>query len=207
MSKKQSLSKIPPIPPLSAEALDRVEHVEKYARYALAACSNAVGNLVNPEKALRILRTCVVESIDAQIDYYETLPSYRKEWLRELQYKTVDSSIGLMPMWTSGEAFREELDRTIRDHVRQRSKVARIQLLSAVQQIPQKIEDQLEALRTECRFTVEDLAEALDVAPRSIYRHLSGEAIPRTRQIAAYEKLFSKHLGKSIRLETSVKRH
>lgn len=54
-----------------------------------------MGNLMNPEKALRILRTCVVQALDAQIDYYEMLPSYRKEWVRELQHKTIDSLLGL----------------------------------------------------------------------------------------------------------------
>jgi hypothetical protein len=144
--------------PLSPAALDTVEDIEKYARYALSACSNAVGNLVNPEKAVRILRTCVVQALDAQIDYYETLPSYRKEWVRELQHKTIDSTLGLMPMWTSGEEFRPGLVRTVRDHIRQRSKAARTHPVAAPQHKAQKIEEQLDAFRDECRLTVEDLA-------------------------------------------------
>jgi DNA-binding XRE family transcriptional regulator len=196
----------PPIPPLSADALNRVEDIEKFARYALNACSNAVGSLVNPEKALRILRTCVVEAFEAQIEYYEKLPIYTKEWLKELQQTTIDSALGLMPMWTSGELFRDELVHTLRIYVRQLPKPSSSPPERALPENKPSIQQQLDDLRNECRLTVEDLAEALDVAPRSIYRHLSGEAIPRNRQVAAYEKLFSKQLGKSIRLETSGKR-
>jgi DNA-binding XRE family transcriptional regulator len=196
----------PPIPPLSADALNRVEDIEKFARYALSACSNAVGGLVNPEKALRILRTCVVEAFEAQIDYYEKLPIYTREWLRELQQTTIESALGLMPMWTSGEQFRDELVHTLRIHVRQLPKPALTKPEGAAPKKQFSLKQQLDDLRNECRLTVEDLAEALNVAPRSVYRHLSGKAIPRNRQIAAYEKLFSKQLGKSIHLETSGKR-
>jgi DNA-binding XRE family transcriptional regulator len=74
---------------------------------------------------------------------------------------------------------------------------------SAPKMPAETIAAQIERLRAECRLTVEDLAEALDVEPRSVYRHLSGKTIPRKKQTAAYEKLFSKHLGKQTRLETS----
>lgn len=56
------------------------------------------------------------------------------------------------------------------------------------------IAKQIDRLREESRLTIEEVAEALDLAPRSIYRHLSGQANPRSRQIAAYEDLFSKRL-------------
>jgi DNA-binding XRE family transcriptional regulator len=148
----------------------------------------------------------VVGAFEAQIEYYEKLPIYTKEWLKELQQTTIDSALGLMPMWTSGELFRDELVHTLRIYVRQLPKPSSSPPERALPENKPSIQQQLDDLRNECRLTVEDLAEALDVAPRSIYRHLSGEAIPRNRQVAAYEKLFSKQLGKSIRLETSGKR-
>ena len=37
--------------------------------------------------------------------------------------------------------------------------------------------DQIDRLREECRLTVEELAENLNIESRSVYRHLSGEAI------------------------------
>jgi len=196
----------PPIPPLSLKALNVMQEIEQYAKSALRGCSNEVGNLVNPGKALRILRTCVVEALNAQLEYYSSLPSYRQEWVRELEQNTIASALGLMPMFTSGEQFRGGLQRTLRDHVRQRGRGARIQGPAIPQYEEKPINKQLDAFRRECRLTVEDLAEAIEVAPRSVYRHLSGEAVPRPRQIAAYESLFSNRLGKPIRLETSVKR-
>ena len=57
---------------------------------------------------------------------------------------------------------------------------------------------QIDRLREECRITVEELAEELGVDPRSVFRHLSGESMPRSRHLAAYERVFS------ARLQTKV---
>jgi len=57
---------LPPIPPLSLQALRDVELIEEYVQGALRDCDNSVGVLVNPEKANRILRACVVEAPDVQ---------------------------------------------------------------------------------------------------------------------------------------------
>jgi DNA-binding transcriptional ArsR family regulator len=57
---------------------------------------------------------------------------------------------------------------------------------------------QLDRLREECRLTVEDLAAALDVDPRSVYRHLSGKSLPRRSHIGAYERLFSQKLERKV---------
>jgi hypothetical protein len=65
---------------------------------------------------------------------------------------------------------------------------------------------QLNKLCDEARMTVEDVAEAVHIEPRSVYRHLSGEAAPRKRQLDAYEKVFSDKLKRRIRLKTSAKR-
>lgn len=63
------------------------------------------------------------------------------------------------------------------------------------------IREQIEMLRNECRFTVEDLAEAIRVSTRSVYRHLSGDADPRQRHLAAYEKVFSEKLKRQVHLQ------
>jgi DNA-binding transcriptional ArsR family regulator len=65
---------------------------------------------------------------------------------------------------------------------------------------PPKLHDQIERLRVESRLTIEDLAEAIELTPRSVSRHLAGEAVPRLRQIAAYERVFTRKLGKAIHL-------
>jgi DNA-binding transcriptional ArsR family regulator len=71
---------------------------------------------------------------------------------------------------------------------------------------PESLASQLNRLREECNITVEELAEALDVTPRSIYRHLD-DTPPRRKQIRAYEALFTKLLGRKIVMpKTSGKR-
>jgi hypothetical protein len=65
--------------------------------------------------------------------------------------------------------------------------------------------NQLKALCEEARLTVEQLAEAIGVEPRSVYRHFTGTP-PRKRQIAEYEKVLSRKLHRLVRLETSAKR-
>lgn len=67
------------------------------------------------------------------------------------------------------------------------------------------IAQQLKALQRECDISAEKMAEALGVDPRSIYKHLAGQTVPRRDHIAAYEKLFSEHLNRSVILKRSVK--
>jgi hypothetical protein len=80
------------------------------------------GNLVNPEKVRRILRTCIVEALDVQLEYYASLQSYRNEWIPELMRNTVDSAIGLMPMFITAQPFRNELLHTAAYHLAQKLK-------------------------------------------------------------------------------------
>ena len=61
-----------------------------------------------------------------------------------------------------------------------------------------KLGDQIKRLQIESRLTIEDLAESIELTPRSISRHLAGKAIPRPRHIAAYERLFARKLGRAI---------
>jgi hypothetical protein len=80
--------------------------------------------------------------------------------------------------------------------------------LSGTALIPSRpiLSDQLKALQDEARLTAEQIAESLEIQPRSVFRHLGGQATPRRKQIAAYERLFTERLGRAVRLETSVKR-
>lgn len=66
---------------------------------------------------------------------------------------------------------------------------------------------QLASLMNECHLTAEQVAVSLGVTPRSVFRHLSGEAKPRKNHLIAYEELFSKKLKREVRLNTSSKRH
>jgi hypothetical protein len=72
--------------------------------------------------------------------------------------------------------------------------------------LTRSIAQQLKDLQDESRMTVEEMAEAIEIEPRSVFRHLSGDSIPRAKQIGAFERLFTDKLGRPVRLETSGKR-
>jgi DNA-binding transcriptional regulator YiaG len=101
------------------------------------------------------------------------------------------SDIKTSPEWIS---YMEQLDAIASRKERRRTK-------RKSPKAKETIHGQIENLRSECRLTVEQLAEALDISPRSIHRHLSGKAIPRKSHIAEYERVFSEKLKKSIRLQ------
>jgi hypothetical protein len=61
--------------------------------------------------------------------------------------------------------------------------------------------EQIKRLKDECDITVEEIAEALGVVPRSIWKHLSGTTVPRREHLTAYERLFTDRLGRSVTLQ------
>jgi hypothetical protein len=199
--------RVPTLPPLSFDALKETEELEEFAQLSLQRCGDS--RYYNAEKALGIMRTCVIEVLASRLGYYESLANYHPKWLREIRETVVRTVVGLVgpDIHTNEKYYSYFVDQAAREYLVDRARQHKKRLSVTPQPEAQAIEGQLDALRVECRLTVEDLAEALDIAPRSVYRHLSGEAIPRNRQIAAYENLFSKQLGKSIHLETSGKRH
>jgi len=195
--KKSKRTPVPAIPQLSLQTLDEVQKIERYAHQQLTDCESA--SHFNTHKAERILRSCAVQVLKAQLAYYESLPTFHEKWIKKLQENTIESAVGLIP-WGYGddlyEYFRNLLwDTTYADLNPPKSKKAeKLKTLG----------EQIDALRSECRMTVEDLATALEIEPRSVYRHLSNEAQPRQRQIAAYEKLFSERLNRSVTLESET---
>jgi hypothetical protein len=60
------------------------------------------------------------------------------------------------------------------------------------------IATQIQRLRDECRWTNEQLAEVAELSTRQVARHVSGEAMPYKRNIAAYERVFSNKLKRQI---------
>jgi DNA-binding XRE family transcriptional regulator len=62
----------------------------------------------------------------------------------------------------------------------------------------ESIGTQINRLRTECGLTVEELAEAVEIDARSVYRHLSDQTKPYARYISAYQRVFSKLLKRQI---------
>jgi len=201
-----------PLPPLSVTALTSVQKMEDYARSALAGCDS--GMSYNRVKAMRILRTCVVEVVNRQLEYYRSLQNYDLHWVQEIVDTTVDSALGLVhAMYFDHSGARKELFATLADHLEQLKNSKMLGPLTQIEnrETANNFGRQLQALLDECRLTAEEAAEVIDISPRSVYRHLAGEARPHKRHLAAYEQAFSKRLQKPVRIEivreTSGKRH
>ena len=208
---------LPPLPPLSVKALHDLQEIEDFLAEQLKDCDEFFGGAIgvlarhnSPKRIERVLRTCLVEHLDVQLNYYLSLPQYRPTWIVKIIGSSIGSILGQFSIFSSGEQYRGILFQTATEHLKTRApefpKPQKSLPLPPSETEPTPIKDQLELLREECRITVEKLAEGIGLDPRSVYRHLSGEAAPRARQIGAYEKLFSKRLSRSVRLETSVKR-
>lgn len=203
--------KRPLIPPLSLEVLEVVENIERYARSALRACDDTFK--FNADKASNILRTCVIEVFDLQIAYYSSVKNFTENWVPHVGHTIIGSAMGLITASLRDETYdwlEQILYETLNAHLEERKALKKKSAAKPPQKTPQTptskpIGTQIDDLRKECRLTVEELADALDVDPRSVYRHLSGKADPRSRHLAAYEKLFSQKLGNPIRLNTSGK--
>jgi hypothetical protein len=60
---------------------------------------------------------------------------------------------------------------------------------------------QLEALRKEARWTVEQLAENVQLDRSSVQDHLSGKTTPRRTNLLQYEAKFSARLNRPVRLD------
>jgi DNA-binding XRE family transcriptional regulator len=75
-----------------------------------------------------------------------------------------------------------------------------------VESIEQKtVGQEIDELRLLCGWTAEQLADMVEISPRSVYRHLSGEDLPSKLNRAKYERTFSGHLGKTVVIsKTSV---
>jgi hypothetical protein len=202
--KKFSKEPVPPIPPLSFEILEAVQEIERYARQELNDCYDS-GHF-NSQKAERILRTCTVQVLKAQVAYYESLPTFHDGWIIQLQEDAIESAVGMVHFGLGKELyeyFRNILwDTTYAD-------------LNPPKQLTGKKEEsqnpaktliqQITELRDEARLTNEQLAEKINLGLRSLYRHFSGTP-PRASSIAAYEKLFSEKLGRKIILQNVIKK-
>jgi hypothetical protein len=59
---------------------------------------------------------------------------------------------------------------------------------------------ELRRLLEEARIKPEDIAEAIGIQPRNVYRHLSGQTRPSITNIGKYEQAISKRLGRKVLL-------
>jgi len=57
---------------------------------------------------------------------------------------------------------------------------------------------QINRLREECRWTEATLAEKIGASLNAVQRHISGKSRPFSRNISAYERVFSKQLNRPV---------
>ena len=57
---------------------------------------------------------------------------------------------------------------------------------------------QIEQLRLECEWTVEELAERIGVQPRSVYRHEADDSRPTKLNLRVYSRVFSQVLERTV---------
>ena len=92
----------------------------------------------NFHKAKRILRTCLVESLDVQLGYYSSLPNYTSDWDKELVKNTISSIISLFPLFVPAEPFVSGLYDTAREYMAERKKAAKESKAAGAVQISRK---------------------------------------------------------------------
>lgn len=86
--------KRPLIPPLSFEVLEVVEDIERYSRQALRSCNDTFK--FNRDKAMNILRTCVVSVFDIQIKFYSSFHNFTEDWVAHVGHTVIGSAMGLI---------------------------------------------------------------------------------------------------------------
>jgi hypothetical protein len=60
------------------------------------------------------------------------------------------------------------------------------------------IEEQIQTLRDECKWTIEILASKTGFDEKTVKRHLSGRAMPHLRNLSVYQRVFSKALKREV---------
>lgn len=202
--KKSKRTPVPAIPQLSLQALDEVQKIERYAHQQLTDCESA--SHFNTHKAERILRACAVQVLNAQLAYYESLPTFHEKWIKKLQENTIESAVGLIP-WGYGddlyEYFRNLLwDTTYADLNPPKPKQEKSQPTSESRLQTESIGDQIKRLRNECHLSTEELAIKIGIDPRSVKRHLAGKSRPYPQHLRAYQTVFSDLLNRPVSIRS-----
>jgi DNA-binding XRE family transcriptional regulator len=63
---------------------------------------------------------------------------------------------------------------------------------------PQTVGQRIDALRRECGWTLEELAEQADVQKSTVYRNIHGKRAPRPSVLRGYAGAFTRRLGRPI---------
>jgi hypothetical protein len=122
------------LPPLPLAALRRVQRLQKTTERALRDCRYPGTKTLDVRKAFEILRTSVVEELNARLDYFETLPGFEWAWMKEIITHATASVLACFPQgqfekrdennvligYEGDQQFQDELITTAWDYVVER---------------------------------------------------------------------------------------
>lgn len=202
------------LPPLPVAKLSELEVDEMGLRSALGRCTDRYGSLINEPKAYAYLRSYAVQIFDFYLKSHSKMSKIPPEWNQYFKEDSIHRVISCFLKVCSANghyerSYRQELEATIESHIQSLlpptltlPKPSAYQAPALMMAAP-KVSEQLKKLRDECRMTIEEIAEEINVRPRSVSRHLSGEDVPRRKTLRAYESIFSKRTGRTIQIKTS----
>lgn len=85
------------LPPLPISTLRRVQRLQKNVERELNSCHYPGTKMLDVRKALEILRTGIVEELNVRLDYFETLPGFKWEWMKEIIIHAAASVLACFP--------------------------------------------------------------------------------------------------------------
>jgi len=96
------------------------------------------------------------------------------------------------------DEFNEEQRNKLATKVQTQAEPKPIQEPVPAQRLSETTAAQIQRLRLECKWSIEDLAGKTGFDVRTVSRHLAGRTVPRLRNIVAYERIFSKALKRQV---------
>ncbi len=141
----------------------------------MGLCKDAIRIQANQPRASRILRTCASELLDAQFEYYDSLPNYHPDWDAEVGKGTLDDLLSSFPAFMSSEPYRPELVRTINDYLEQRSSQMPQQAAPSPQAGRKQLRDSYFASFPDEKIKIRDVCWAAQQHVREWRRWLAGE--------------------------------
>jgi hypothetical protein len=199
------------MPPLTDHFHAELRVLEGILIRHLNGCCGYSG-LVDPNAAFEYARTFGVKFYDCFFDFYSKSqnPAYRphcrpasEKFALQRVEKCLSNSRSFDTFLAQHDRHRR-LKKTISEHadLRDSGLTATAEPKTTKNDGASLISTTLGVLKKETHLSAQKIADGIEIDLRSVQRHLSGDAVPRGSQIAAYEEFFSKKLGRAIKLET-----
>lgn len=115
----------PPLPPLSPDALNEVNDIERSALGLVQECAR--GARFNHERAIRSLRTCIVQAFSVQLHDYLQRGRFQAKWVFEIYESTIRSMVDTLSYQVSNDqltSIERQLRVTLADWIVQKAEAA-----------------------------------------------------------------------------------